>query len=308
MFPASLQASSVTSILEYEMERQGVEVHLHRRVDAVDPGDSSFTIVTAGREKHNFDVVILSCGSCAYPQLGASRSGYDLAVSLGHRIIEPFPSIIPITIPLKPLHRLQGIKRDCRLEVHVAGSTASVSIGELLFTSYGISGPVALDVSRAVNRGVLAKRTVEIHVDLFPDTGRVELGELLDGLWSDGRKSAAFSLTGLLKKRMPEFICGIAGVDPGKKVAELSKKDKERLLDVMKRLVLVPGEPRKFNEAVVAAGGVDVNQVDPATMKSRIVENLCITGELLDIDGDSGGFNLQFAWSTGALAGLSAGV
>ncbi len=307
MFPASLQAQTVAGILEYEVSRRGVDVRLHRRVDAVEPGEKHFTVVTAGKEKHNFDSVILSCGSCAYPQLGASRSGYEIARSLGHTIIDPFPSLIPITIPQKALHRLQGIKWVCRVEAYADGTSRGHSSGELLFTRFGISGPAALDVSRAVNEALLMRKKVEIHLDLFPGTGRDELEEMLDLLWSDRKKSVAFSLTGIVKQRMPEYLCHAAGVDPEKRTAEISKKEKGDLVEVMKRLVLVPGEPRNFSEAVVAAGGVAVDEVNPGTMESRKIKGLYITGELLDIDGDSGGFNLQFAWSTGALAGMAAG-
>jgi predicted flavoprotein YhiN len=127
----------------------------------------------------------------------------------------------------------------------------------------------------------------------------------LEGLWGDGSKGTSFSLIGLIKHPIPEVLCTIAGIDPHKPVGRLSREEKTALVAAMKGLRLRPGKPRGFDEAVVAAGGVDVGEVDPSTMESRLHKNLFITGELLDIDGDTGGYNLQFAWSTGAIAGMS---
>lgn len=304
LFPASLQASTVVSMLEYELRKRGVAIQLHRRIDTIIP-ERKLTVITAGREHHSFDTVILSAGSCAYPPVGASRRGYTLAASLGHTVHEPFPALLPITIPLKIIHRLEGIKRDCSTQVERDGRTIARSEGELLFTKYGISGPAALDISRAVNESVIQGGKPSVLLDLFPDLSSDELQGTLASLWRDSNKTVSLSLSGLLHRRMPVVLLHMMGIDPEKRVAELSESEKETIAKTMKAVRLVPGEPRSWSEAVVAVGGVDVNEIDPATMESRIIKNLYITGELLDIDGDSGGYNLQFAWSTGAIAGMS---
>ncbi len=304
LFPASLQASTVVSMLEYELRRRGVAIQVHRRIDRIIP-ERKLTVITAGREHHSFDAVILSAGSCAYPPVGASHIGYTLAVSLGHTVHEPFPALLPITIPLKIIHRLEGIKRDCGARVELDGRAIAESEGELLFTKYGISGPAALDISRAVNENVIQGQKPVILIDLFPELTADELRGVLFALWRDGDKTVSFSLSGLLHQRMPSVLLHVMGLDPEKRVAKLKEIEKETIAKTMKALRLVPGEPRSWSEAVVAAGGVAVDEIDPATMESRIVKNLYITGELLDIDGDSGGYNLQFAWSTGAIAGMA---
>lgn len=303
LFPASLQSSSVTSILEYEISKKNVDIKLHRRIEKIINTGNAFTLITAGKEKLNFDSVILSAGSPAYPQLGGSTSGYELAASLGHRVYEPFPAILPINIPLKALHRLQGIKWDVKIKATHKNKTIASSAGELLFTAFGISGPASLDVSRKVNELIINGELPEIIIDFFPDLAQDGLLALFESLWTDKKKSISFSLAGILKNRMPEVLLKICGLDPEKKVGELSKNDKTLLIKSMKALALQPGGPRGFKEAVIAAGGVDVNELDPGTMESKIAKNLFITGELLDIDGISGGYNLQFAWSTGAIAG-----
>ncbi len=305
LFPSSLQAQAVQRILEYELQRRGVEVLLHRRVDAIRPGKGCWGVITASQENHSFDSVILAAGSCAYPQLGASRSGYELAASLGHTVYEPFPAIVPINIPLKILHRLEGIKWDCRLTAAEGSKSLCQSEGELLFTKYGLSGPVSLDVSRAVNARITEGGRPVLIVDFFPQFSGEELRMTLERLWKDGRKTAAFSLLGILKERMPEVLLSVAGIDPAKTVKTLSRNERAQIANSLKALTLESGSPRSFSEAVVAAGGVDVEEINPASMESKLVENLYLTGELLDIDGDSGGFNLQFAWSTGALAGMA---
>ncbi|OHD67249.1 MAG: hypothetical protein A2W19_07955 [Spirochaetes bacterium RBG_16_49_21] len=305
LFPASLQASSIVKIFEYELAARNVEINLHRKAERLMEKRGRYKLITAGREEYDFDSIILSAGSCAFPSVGGSRTGYELAQQMGHTVHEPFPAILPLSIPLKILHRLQGVKWDCAVKVAADNKTLASSEGEVLFTGYGISGPASMDVSREVNRLVIQNITPDIIIDFFPGYSVDGLMNQLETLWKDLSKSASFSLIGFMKHPLPEVLCGIAGIDPRKPVKGLSRNEKAKLAATMKELRLKPGKPRSFDEAVVAAGGVDVGEVDPATMESRIRKNLFITGELLDIDGDTGGYNLQFAWSTGAIAGMS---
>lgn len=305
LFPASLQSTTVVRVIEYELARRGVDVRTHRKIESIEKRGAGFKLVTAGRENHMFDAVILSVGSCAFSPAGGSRDGYELARKLNHAVQEPFPAILPINIPLKIAHRLQGIKWDCSVTVVLGSSVLAASAGELLFTAYGISGPASLDVSRAVNESVLRNSVPLIVIDLFPSQSERELSDLLETLWIDGEKTVSFSLIGIMKNPMPDVMLRVAGIDPGKTAKDLSAEEKKTLVRTLKAFTLEPGRPRGFNEAVVAAGGVSVDEIDPHTMESRLVRNLYITGELLDIDGDSGGYNLQFAWSTGAIAGMA---
>jgi len=305
LFPASLQASLIPKVFEYELTARSVEIKLHRRIDKIIPFKKGFKLITAGMEEEEFDSVILSCGSCAYPQTGAARGGYELAHSLGHTVYEPFPVITPVNIPLKALHRLQGIKWDCGVKVYLDKKVIAESCDELLFTAYGISGPASLKVSRWVNERVLNNETPEIALDFFPQLSRDELRDMVDILLEDKNKKLSFSLLGILKERVPGVLLSESGIDPEKRNGSVTDKEKETILSVLKGFRVVPGKCRGFDEAVAAAGGVSVDEINPATMESKLVKGIYITGELLDIDGDSGGFNLQFAWSTGAIAGMS---
>lgn len=305
MFPASLQSTTVVRLFEYELKHRGVDVLLHRKIDLIEKKGKGFRLVTAGKEEYSFDSVILSAGSCAYPPAGGSGDGYELACQMKHSVRDPFPAILPINIPLKALHRLQGLKWDCAVQVLHGDRVVASSEGELLFTAYGISGPASLEVSRAVNELVIRNVVPIIVIDLFPGKTEQELISQLEDFWMDTSKSVGFSLVGIMKTPMPEVMLHIAGIKPDRKAGDLSRDERKKLAAILKSLRLEPGKPRGFNEAVVAAGGVDIDEIDYTTMESRRVKNLYITGELLDIDGNSGGYNLQFAWSTGAIAGMS---
>jgi hypothetical protein len=305
LYPHSLQAQSVADILEYELIRSGAELHLCRRVDSIKSQNGKIVLESAGHEKMSFDAVILACGSSAYPQLGASDQGYDLARSAGHKVYVPFPAVLPLTVPLRILHRLEGIKWDCGMKAISEGKYVSESEGEVLFTKYGLSGPASLEISRAVNESVIKGKKTLVEIDLFPDRNDDEMKELLDLLFVDPGRTLAFALLGALKRRIPDIMLEIGGFNPEKKCGDLTAGEQRAIGLFLKAVRLEPGQPRAFSEAVVAAGGIDVNEVMPSTMESKKMKGLYITGEVLDIDGDSGGFNLQFAWSTGAIAGRS---
>ena len=305
LFPASLQASGVVDILNYELNKNDVVLSLNRQVDKIERKSGKFAIVTAGKEEHLYDAVILSAGSVAYGGLGASDIGYNLARSLGHKVNQPSPAIVPINVPLKAMHTLEGVKWNCSVKAELNGKTLCESSGELLFTKYGISGPAALNISREVNLQVASGKIPHIIIDFFPGHTVENLQDKFRILWKDPEKNICLSLSGIIKKRIPEVLLKIINIDPYKQVKNLTETEKSNIINIFKNLKLTPGNPRSFKEAVVAAGGVDVNEINPSTMESGVVKNLYITGELLDIDGDSGGYNLQFAWSTGAVAGMS---
>jgi len=305
LFPASLQASIVPKAFEYELVKRGVDIRVHRKIEKIIPEKNKFRLITAGMEEEIFDSVILACGSSAFPAAGASKSGYELAESLGHKVYEQFPVILPINIPLKALHTLQGIKWDCGVKVLHKEKCTAESCDELLFTAYGISGPASLKVSRSVNEIVLGGKVPDISLDFFPSLRLHDLEEILSILFTDRNKKLSFALLGILKERMPEVILSISEIDHEKRCGSLSGNEIKKILSALKDFRITPGKPRGFDEAVASAGGVSVNEIDPSTMESKLVKNLFITGELLDIDGDSGGFNLQFAWSTGAIAGMA---
>ncbi|MGQ9842450.1 MAG: aminoacetone oxidase family FAD-binding enzyme [Spirochaetota bacterium] len=302
VYPSSLQAFSVVWCLQHELSHHNVFIHCNRKIEHITPVHNGFIITTAGKEEHFFNKIILALGSCAYGPLGASRNGYDIARMLGHTIIEPFPAILPINILNKQLHTLQGIRWDCTLTVVVNNTVAKQITDEVLFTSYGISGPAALAISRTVNKAIINKNNVIIHCNIFPGYEYNPLREIFVQLLSHNHKTLECALYGFIHSKMPRVFLSMAQI-PYHLPAQELLQDVDIVIHAFTNATLYPGNPRSFTEAVVSAGGIDVNEVNPSTMESRLHKGLFITGELLDVDGDSGGYNLQFAWSTGAIAG-----
>ena len=302
LYPASLQATSVTRIFEYELERLGVEVRLHRKIERIDPltepppdhgrpgtgglrrGDPrrrrlrlSATRRVAFRLRARLHAGAHGARSVPFDPSrnhhaqGAPPAGGDKARLLGVGLA--------LRTPRRPQHR-----RTAFYEVrHIGG----------------------LEVSRSINESQIGRGPGHRH-RFLPDTGAPEIDSLLSELWSDAERPVSLSLRGVLRDRLCETLIRICGIDPAVPVKSLSARQKAEIAGVLKGLRLRPGAPRPFGEAVVAAGGVDVGEVNPVSLESKLVRGLHITGELLDIDGDSGGYNLQFAWSTGALAGAAA--
>ncbi|MDA3899219.1 MAG: NAD(P)/FAD-dependent oxidoreductase [Spirochaetes bacterium] len=307
LYPFALQARTVCEFLEDELRRLHVSVQLHRCVESITPlSGGAFKLVTAGRDEYFSDSVILATGGRSFSKLGGSSRGYQLSEMLGHTVSETYPSIIPLSIPEKAIHRLEGIKWDSRLTVQSGNKLIAQSSGELLFTNYGISGPVTLDISGAVNRLVVSGRPADVVIDLFSGFSHDELNSFLLPLYRGA--SVSRMLEAVVKKRMPEYILYKAGIEPERRADSLSSEERSLLVEHMKALCIEPGSPRSFEEAMVTAGGIDVGQLVPATCESKLVPGLYITGELLDIDGDCGGFNLQFAWSSGAVAGRASAI
>lgn len=304
LFPSSLQSSTVTKILQYELKSAGVIIKLETSITKITKMTNGFNLKTKDSFE-KFDSVILATGGRSYPKLGGNTLGYKMAKSFNHNIYNQFPAILPLNIPLKSLHKLQGIKWDCAVKVLENNKIINSSKGELLFTAYGISGPATLDISRTVNEKIIQQKNIQISIDLFPELEKSQLKDLLNSLWIDQNKEIGFSLLGILKDKIPDFLLQTVNINSNLKVGQLNDKMKDKILHILKNIELNVGEIRNSDDAVVTAGGIDVNEIDPKTMESKLINGLYITGEVLDIDGISGGYNLQFAWSTGAIAGMS---
>lgn len=304
-YPFSLQASHVAEILEYKLNSLGVDLKLHRRVDSIFKNKNKFKIITAGKEEFYFDNLILSAGSPAYPDLGGSKRGQQLAEKLGHKTVDFIPVILPLNIPEKQLHRLQGIKQDVRLTVFSNRGKQCQAEGELLFTKYGISGPVTLDISTTVNLLQDKGEDVYIEIDFFPEMNFKELSSFLENIFKDKNKTILFSLESILKKRIPEYILNKINLPLNEKNSSVDDILLKKLADLLKRMTVVPGENRGYRDAVTAAGGVDISMIESNTMESKKIKNLYFAGELIDVNGECGGYNLHFAWASGCIAGSS---
>ena len=312
IFPASDRALDVLNALLGRLRRTPCELALGEAVADIRSDEKGFVVVTSARTVHAARV-ILTTGGQSYPGCGTTGDGYRFAAALGHTIVPPRPALVPITTDAPWVREQSGVTLpDVVLRVvepsAMAGGKPRVLAerrGSLLFTHFGLSGPVALDVSRAVS-GHADARSLAVLCDLLPNTKRQTLD---DALRMQAAAAGKRQLVGLLPeevpKRLGETLLALAGVAPDQKAAELSARARQQIVNVLKQLSIPVSGTCGFKKAEVTAGGVALEEVDSRTMQSKRAPNLYLAGEVLDFDGPIGGYNFQAAWSTGYLAGQS---
>lgn len=304
VYPSSLQASSVLDVLRYEAERLKVQEVTDFEVIELRKNKDKFSII--GKDTvYVADKVILSTGGKASPQLGTDGSGYILAKSLGHKIIEPFPALVQLKLKGKYFKRITGIRFDGVVKGLTDKKLIREDEGEILFTDYGISGPPILQISRNVieelNKGI----KVYVSVDMFPNSSKSDLYDLLSVRFNKiGYKSIEEGLIGFINKKLISVILLEAGFeDLNKECGKLNKKEIYKIIDILKEWKFEVIGHNSWQQAQSTAGGVDMSEVNPNTLESVKVKGMYLSGEILDVDGDCGGFNLQWAWSSGYVAG-----
>jgi hypothetical protein len=301
IFPRSGQASAVLDVLRHELSRLEVQIHCESAISRLERHGGLWHARTPAGT-HEGAAVVLAAGGCAAPQLGSNGSGHALAAGLGHRIVEPFPALTRIRVRSPWLGHLKGLKLEGRVEL--GGSRAA---GEILFTETGISGPPVLDVSRRAGECLRGGERVEAVLDLCPDIAASPLTGLLQERFAGGCGSTAeFALVGFLHKRLIVPALRGAGIDPAAGSGATDPEKVRALAALLKAWRLPVTGTGPWADAQVTAGGVDVAGVHPGSLESRVAPGLFFAGEVLDIDGDCGGFNLQWAWSSGHVAGTSA--
>lgn len=308
VFPYSDQASSVLDVMRWEMESLGVEERVDSEVISITPSKRGFMLVLKNNEQLSADSVILATGGKASPNLGSTGSGYILARKLGHSITTTFPSLVQLNLNAPFLRALKGIKFIGSAAIYDGETCLRREEGEILFTDYGISGPPIFQLSRSAGELLIKNRKPTLIVDMFPELTESKLREAL-GIRFGCRpsKSAEFSLVGLLNKKLIPTVLREAGItDLSRTCGSISHEERSSIARLIKNWRFQVAGTQSWMQAQVTAGGVDVSDVDPDTMESRLVRGLYLCGELLDVDGDCGGFNLQWAWSSGYLAGISA--
>ncbi|WP_313344143.1 NAD(P)/FAD-dependent oxidoreductase [Sedimentibacter sp.] len=308
IYPNSLQASSILDVLRYEAERLKVSEITDCEIKELRKSKDKFSII--GNEAYLSDKVILATGGKAAPQLGSDGKGYEIAKSLGHKIIEPFPALVQLKLKSKYLKRISGIRFDGIVKGVTDNKLIREDEGEILFTDYGISGPPVLQISRRVIEELNKGNIAYILVDMFPDTTKLQLYELLQARFIDiGYKSLEESLIGFINKKLIPVVLMEAGFeDLNKNCGKLNKKEIYKIIDILKEWKFEVTGHNTWQQAQSTAGGIDMSEVNSGTLESNKVKGLYICGEVLDVDGDCGGFNLQWAWSSGYTAGYYSSI
>ena len=302
IYPYSDQANSVVDVLRFAMEKSNIQLLTGFEVQKVRKNQPGFTIESA-EESYYCDKLIVACGGLAGTKLGGSMSGYKLLMKMGHHVTKLRPTLVQIKSDWPACASLKGVRANCRAEIYCQGQLHSSSVGELQFTEYGISGPVIFEISRDVCVGA-GKWSCKL--DLLPELSKAELMQFLCKK-KETNLQAEDLLTGILHNRLGRVVTKEAGVSLHAPIRMLEDWELENVCQKTKCLEFSLTEPMGMDSAQVTAGGIATEEFNKQTMESLLVKGLYACGEVLDIDGDCGGYNLQWAWSSGRCAGASVG-
>lgn len=305
VFPVSDRASDVTKALARACDRVGVDVHLNEKVFDFTIIDSTMSDIITDKARYSCDAVIVCTGGLSYPSTGSTGDGYRLARKAGHTIVEPKPSLTGVNTEGNDCAKMQGLSlKNVALTAVKGGKKFYEGFGEMLFTHYGVSGPLVLTFSALAAREDL--KNFELFIDFKPALDEEKLDARLLRDFSECKNKCVFNaLGGLLPAKAIACVLEKAGISPDKKVNAVTKEERRALVRTLKGYSLRPVSLRGFEEAVVTCGGVNVGEINPRTMESKLVKGLYFCGETLDADALTGGFNLQIAFSTGYAAGNS---
>ncbi len=311
VFPQSDHSSDIIRALEYEMRRLGVEIHLNTAVKSVLTDEQSeeqrcVGIMLSDGKKVSTDCVLLATGGISYPLTGANGSGLEMAQRSGHKVTDLYPALVPLCTQETWCHDLMGLSlRNVSAKIKNGKKVLYEGFGEMLFTHFGVSGPLILSASsKAVKQ--LQKGNLELLIDLKPALTQEQLDKrILRDFEKAHNKQLKNALSDLLPARLIPVMIQLSGISPEKKVNELTKAERLAFGSLLKAVPLTVTETGDFKEAIITQGGVSVKEINPSTMESKKVKGLYFAGECMDVDALTGGFNLQIAWSTGYLAGSS---
>lgn len=305
VFPISDKASDVTRCLEDHCKSFGVEFKFNEKVLKISCLNSTVSDIITEKSAYKFDKAIICTGGVSYPSTGSTGDGYKFAEMCGHNVISPVQALCGINLKGDYFGILQGLNlKNVALNVYYGGKPFKSFFGEALFTHFGISGPIILTASSYINR--LDYKKLKLCLDFKPALTDEQLDRrLLRDFEAYSNKSISNCLKSLLPNALIGVVLAVSNVDSDKKVNSVTKAERLGILTTVKNFDILFGSLRGFDEAVVTSGGVDVRQVNPKTMESKLVKGLYFCGEVLDCDALTGGYNLQIAFSTGYAAGIS---
>jgi len=308
VFPASDSALDVRNTFMKLMKHYGVDVHLEEPVKKLLVDDGVVTGVVTDRETYHADAVVIATGGKSYPATGSTGDGYILAAQVGHKITDIRPSLVPIVTEESWVKDLMGLSlRNVELSVVAKNKVQAKMFGEMMFTHFGITGPIVLSLSHTVGKLMRKKNigTIGLDINLKPALSSETLDKRLQkdfDLYS--KKQLINGMKDLLPSRLIPLIIELAGIDPQKPINQISKEERQQIGYMLQHMPLTVKGLRPVEEAIVTAGGISLKEFNPKTMESKLVKGLYGAGEVLDIDAFTGGYNLQAAFSTGYVAAM----
>lgn len=314
VFPVSDHSSDVIQALKSEMERLGVKINLNAEVKELiteksSTGETVNGIRLVSGKKISGDAVIVATGGISYPSTGSTGDGYRFARRCGHKVSELSPSLVPMEVKEWYAGELMGLSlRNTEIRITDGKKKLYQEFGEMLFTHYGVTGPVILSASSVVGKK-LKDTELTLHIDLKPALTEEQLDKrVLREFETNHNRQFKNAVDSLFPSKLRPVIVELSGIPEEKKVHEITKEERLRFVRLIKDFTMTLTGLRGYNEAIITKGGVSVKEIDPGTMESKLVKGLYFAGEVLDLDAVTGGYNLQIAWSTGYLAGMNAGV
>ena len=306
VFPVSDSAFDISAALERRLKALKVQV-LRDRASALKIEDGAVCGVVGERGRYSAQAVVLATGGVSYPATGSTGDGYRMAAQLGHEIVPPHGSLVPLVSEDEACRQMQGLAlKNVELTVlNRKGKAIFREFGEMLFTHFGVSGPLVLSASAHLRNW--EKETYRLSIDLKPALDEQKLeSRILRDLGEAPNRSVERIFSGLVPHSMVPVILNRLGMDPQQQANAVTREQRRALVQLLKHFTMPVTGPRPVAEAIITSGGVKVGQVQPATMASKLVQGLYFAGEILDVDAYTGGFNLQIAWATGHCAGVSA--
>lgn len=306
-FPASNKSVDVLNALLKWVDELKVEIRTGQKVEKLIVENNVIQGLVANGQEFFANKVILATGGKSYPATGSNGEGYELVRRAGHSIEKPIPALVPIETEGGIAQKLQGLNlRNVKAVVWVNGKKMGEDFGEMIFTHFGLSGPIILTLSRIIVAELQKNNKVEITIDLKPALDEQKLdNRLIRDLNEHGKKKVGNIFRNWLPASMVPVFIELLEMDPEKECHQVSAKERKQIRFLLKNLAFKVSHHRSFKEAIITAGGVPTNEISPKTMESKIISGLYFAGEMIDLDAETGGYNLQIAYSTGWLAGNS---
>ena len=307
VFPVSDKARDVVNALIKFLGINKVNIKLNCNVKTVEKINDGFMVSMDNGYKMSSEKLIIATGGITYPKTGSTGDGYKFARQLGHKIIDAKPSLVPLTTNENWVYSLQGLTlKNVGIKLKNKNKLLYEDFGEMLFTHFGVSGPIILSSSRHLVNLDISKEDINLAIDLKPALTEEQLDKRIQRDFEKyTRKQFKNSLDELLPQKLIPIIIDFSEINPEKPVNQISKGERAKLINSLKNLSIKINGTRPIDEGIITCGGVAVNQVNPHTMESKLVKGLYFTGEVLDVDGYTGGYNLQIAFSTGYAAGMN---
>lgn len=308
VFPMSDQASSILDVLLYELNRLGVNIICDSNVVDIIPENGSFILKTKDGNKYRGDSVVLAPGGKAMPSSGSDGYGYDLALKLGHTMTDTFPALVQLMLEGDYFKRIDGVKFIGTAEIIDNNGSVIKDRGDILFTNYGVSGPPVLQISRKAGELLKSGKQATLKISILDTISKEEVTDLIDRRFkTDLNKTLEFSFVGLINKRLIPVVLLQAGISDLKRpVSGITSKERDRIAEILTDWRFNIRGTKSWPSAQVTAGGINTREIEENTMESLLVKGLYFAGEIMDVDGMCGGYNLQWAWSSGFIAGRSA--